>query len=99
MDATLSVHSVVVAAKEQVSCLLDEESAILNMKNSVYYGMNSVGTRIWNLLKQPRSVGELRDAVVDEYDVEPERCERDLLELLEQMRREGLIEVQRVGAG
>ncbi|HUJ31692.1 MAG TPA: PqqD family peptide modification chaperone [Candidatus Acidoferrum sp.] len=98
MDATLSVHSIVVAAKEQVSCLLGEESAILNMKNSVYYGMNAVGTRIWTLLKQPRSVSELRDAVVDEYDVEPQRCERDLLELLEQMRREGLIEVRRAGA-
>jgi len=97
MDTALSVHSVVVAANDQVSCLLGEESAILNMKNSVYYGMNAVGTRIWNLLKQPRSVRELRDAVLDEYDVEPAVCERDLLELLEQLRREGLIEVRSPG--
>ena len=97
MDAALSVHSVVVAANDQVSCLLGEESAILNMKNSVYYGMNAVGTRIWSLLKEPRTVQELRDAVLDEYDVEPAVCERDLLELLEQLRREGLIEVRATG--
>ena len=63
MDAPLSLHSVVVAAAEQVSCPLGEEAAILNLKNSVYYGMNPVGARIWELLKQPRSVGELRDAL------------------------------------
>ena len=39
-----------------MSCALGEESAILNMKNSVYYGMNAVGTRVWNLLQQPKTV-------------------------------------------
>ena len=88
------MHSVVVATKDQVSCALGEETAILSMKSSVYYGTNSVGTRVWNLLRQPKSVGQLRDAVMDEYEVESERCERDLLNLLEQMRSEGLIEVR-----
>jgi Coenzyme PQQ synthesis protein D (PqqD) len=98
MDAPISMHSVVVATKDQVSCALGEETAILSMKSSVYYGTNSVGTRVWNLLRQPKSVGQLRDAVMDEYEVEPERCERDLLNLLEQMRGEGLIEVRNCAA-
>jgi hypothetical protein len=94
MDASLSVHSIVVAAREQVSCPLGEESAILNLKNSVYYGINPVGTRVWSLLKQPRSIEELRDTLLDEYEVDAELCERDLLNLLEKMRSEGLIEVR-----
>jgi hypothetical protein len=96
LDAALSLHSVVVAAKEQVSCALGDESAILSLKNSVYYGMDTVGTRIWNLLQQPRSVREVCDAMLDEYDVDRDRMERDLLALLAEMRGEGLIEV--VGA-
>jgi len=94
MDASLSVQSVVVAAGEQVSCPLGEESAILNLKNSVYYGINPVGTRVWSLLKQPRSIKELRDTLLNEYEVDAELCERDLLTLLEKMRSEGLIEVR-----
>ena len=94
MDASLSVHSIVVVASEQVSCPLGEESAILNLRNSVYYGMNPVGTRVWNLLKQPRSVEELRNTLLNEYEVDAELCERDLLDLLEKMRNEGLIEVR-----
>ena len=94
MSADLSLQSVVIAAREQVSCPLGEEAAILNMKNSVYYGLNPVGARVWNLLQQARSVGELRDTILEEYEVETDRCERDLFELLEKMRSEGLIQVQ-----
>jgi len=98
VDEPLSLHSVVVATPEQVSCALGDESAILNMKNSVYYGMNAVGTRVWNMLVEPKSVVQLRDTLLDEYEVEPTRCEQDLLQLLEQMRTEGLIEVRATAA-
>jgi len=98
MDAALSVHSIVVAASEQVSCPLGEESAILNLKNSMYYGMNPVGTRIWTLLKEPRSVEQLRDTLLNEYDVDAALCERDLLDLLGKMKSEGLIEVRSAAA-
>lgn len=98
MDPSISLHSVIVATKHQVSCALGDESAILNMENSVYYGMNTVGTRVWNLLQQPRSILEIRDAIVDEYDVTPEECERDLLELLEHMKKEGLVELRNAAA-
>ncbi len=94
MDAPLSIHSIIVATTEQVSCPLGDESAILNRKNSVYYGVNPVGARVWSLLQQPRSVTELRDTLLDEYEVGADRCERDLLDLLEKMRGEGLIEVR-----
>ncbi len=94
MNARLSVHSVVSAIREQVSCPLGDESAILNLKNSIYYGLDPVGARIWNLLQQPRSVAEIRDALLAEYEVEPDRCERDLLGLLETMCGEELIQVQ-----
>lgn len=93
MDAPLSSLSMVVASKEQVSCALGDEAAILNMKNSVYYGLDPVGARIWSLLREPHKVCDVCDAIVEEYEVERERCERDVLDLLEKMRSEGLIEL------
>lgn len=94
MDTVLAVHSVVAAVNTQVSCPLGDEAAILNLKNNVYYGVDAVGARVWSLLQEPRSVMELRDAIMKEYEVDAERCERDLLSLLEKMRTEGLIEVR-----
>jgi hypothetical protein len=98
MDAPLSLHTIVVAVSEQVSCPLGEESAILNLKSSVYYGMNPVGARVWDLLKQPKSVTELRNALLEEYEVDEVRCGNDLLALLETMRSEGLIEIRGAAA-
>jgi hypothetical protein len=99
MAISLSTNSIVVASPDQVSCPLGDESAILNLNNTVYYGLNPVGSSVWRLLQHPKTVGELRDALLDEYDVEAERCESDLLELLEKMRAEGLIQVQGPSAG
>jgi Coenzyme PQQ synthesis protein D (PqqD) len=94
MDAPLSLQTMVIVSSHQVSCPLGDEAAILNLKNSVYYGMNPVGATVWNLLKQAKTVAEIRDAIIEEYEVEPKRCEQDLFTLLEEMRSEGLIEVR-----
>jgi Coenzyme PQQ synthesis protein D (PqqD) len=94
MEAPLNLHSLVVAASGQISASLGEESAILNLKTSSYYGLDPVGTLIWNLLRQPRSIGDIRDALLHEYDVEATQCEKDLFDLLLKMREEGLIEVR-----
>ena len=94
MNSAISDRSVVVAAKDQVSCDLAGEAAILNIKNGIYYGLDPVGARIWSLMQEPRAVAEIQNTITGEYDVEPERCARDLQSLLEQLLAEGLIEVK-----
>ena len=94
VKSAVSKHSTVVAAKDQVSSDLGGEVAILDLKAGVYYGLEAVGLRIWDLLQEPRAVSEIRDTILKEYDVEPERCERDLLVLLQSLAAEELIEVK-----
>lgn len=89
----ISERSTVVATKDQVSADLSGEAAILNLKTSTYFGLNTVGASIWKLLQEPKKVTEIRDAIVEEYDVEPARCERDILELLQELSRNGLIDI------
>lgn len=90
----VSKDSIVVASREQVSSDLAGEVVMLNLKNGTYYGLDEVGARVWSLIQEPRSVAALRDAITDEYDVEPERCEHDLLALLQELEAAGLIEVR-----
>ena len=84
---------VVVAARQQISCDLADEVAILNLESGVYYGIDAVGALIWNLVQQPRTMGAIRDALLDEYDVDPERCEGDLRAFLTELASAGLVEV------
>ena len=94
MKRPISGRPVIVAASDQVSCDLEGEAVILNLKNGIYYGLDPVGARIWNLIQTPTTAGEVRDALVNEYEVEPGRCESDLLALLQKLAAEGLIEVK-----
>ncbi len=96
---TISGNSIVVVARDQVSCDLAGEAAILNLKSGTYYGLDPVGARIWNLVHEPRTVNEVRDVILNEFDVEPERCERDVHALLQRLAAAGLIEVQGEKAG
>lgn len=91
---TISESSIVAAIQDQVSCDLDGEAAILSLKKGVYYGLDPVGTHIWNLIQEPRRVSQVRDALLKRYVVEPDRCQRDLLVLLQELAAEGLIEVK-----
>jgi hypothetical protein len=93
MKENLSENSTVVATKDLASCDLAGEAAILDLKSGVYYGLDAVAASIWNLIREPKTVGDIRDAVLSEYDVEPDRCEQDLLAWLQQMADAGLVEI------
>jgi hypothetical protein len=55
--------------------------------------LDPVGARIWELIATPRSVRSIRDALLAEYQVDADRCETDLVALLEALRDADLVEV------
>lgn len=98
MKNHLNKNSVLMASQDQVSADLSSESAesvvILNLKDGVYYELKEVGTRVWSLLQQPSSVQSILDKLLEEYEVDAERCEADLLALAENLAKFGLVEIQ-----
>jgi hypothetical protein len=87
-----SLTQTVVAVPDQVSCDLGGESVILALKAGMYYGMNPVGTFVWDLIQKPIRINKIRDRILEEYQVEPDQCERDLVSLLKDLLDNGLIE-------
>jgi Coenzyme PQQ synthesis protein D (PqqD) len=81
-----------VAARDQVSAEVEGESVILNLADGVYYGLDGVGARVWELLRQPRTLEELCDAVTAEYEVDADMARHDLLELLGELSARRLVE-------
>jgi Coenzyme PQQ synthesis protein D (PqqD) len=90
----IALDSIVYATADQVSCDLDGEAAILNLRNGTYFGLDPIGAFIWKQLVQPQSVGSIAAAMLEHYDVEPERCQNDLLALLHQLDERGLLEIR-----
>ena len=93
-DVRMDAATRVVAARDQVSVEVDGEAVILNLADGVYYGLDPVGAHVWALMEQPRTVAELRDAVVAEWEVDAATAEADLLALLADLAARGLVEVR-----
>jgi Coenzyme PQQ synthesis protein D (PqqD) len=69
------------------------EAIVLNMKSGVYFGMDQVAALIWNFLEKPHTVAEVREAIMKEYEVDAETCERDLTSFIDNLESAGLIEI------
>lgn len=90
----ITTTSVVVASSDQVSSDLAGESILMSLRTGMYYGLDEVGARVWELVREPRLVSDIRDVIAGEYEVERDRCERDILGLLRELAAQGLIEVK-----
>ena len=89
----VSESSVVHAGPDVVSCDLVGSSALLDMKSSTYYALNPVGSQVWELIQQPTSVSNICEKVVARYDVDPDRCCKDVLALLRRLSDAGLVKI------
>ena len=74
--------------------VIDDEVVMLSIENSEYYGMEKVGSRIWELLEKPLSFGELVEYLMDEYDITKEKCIEDSVSFLEDLVEKKLIETK-----
>lgn len=89
----LSAESRVVRSKDQVSCDLAGEAAIVNLQNGVYYGLDPVGARIWNLLREPVTFETILDSLLHDYEVDRHTLESDLRRFVNQLAEQGLVEI------
>ncbi|MDJ1184129.1 PqqD family protein [Roseofilum casamattae] len=69
------------------------ESVLLNLQTEEYFGLDDVGTRIWQNLTEKDSIQSAIDALLTEYDVEQEQLQHDVDTLIAELLDHGLVEV------
>ncbi len=72
---------------------VDEDAVLLNMQTNQYYLLDEVGARLWGLLRDGKSLRESYQTLLEEYEVDPAQLEQDVLELLENLKEQGLVEI------
>ena len=93
MKPAIGLNSTVKRADNLVSCNLDGETALLSVDQGKYYGLDPIGSRIWALLEQARTVTELCALMLAEFAVEPAQCQQDVLAFLHDLAQDNLIKV------
>ena len=77
---------------ELLEAEVGDELVGLNPEAGLCFGFNDVATAVWRSLEEPKSFSELRDNLLEQYDVGLEECTNELRELLEDLAAKGLIE-------
>lgn len=67
------------------------EIVLLNLQSGVYYGLDPVGSRMWQLLMEQRPLGDVCSVMLEEYDVAAEVLRADLSRLVDELSSEGLV--------
>jgi energy-coupling factor transporter ATP-binding protein EcfA2 len=70
---------------------LGEEAVLLDLKSGTYFGLNAVGSRIWQLIAGEAPLGTIRDTLLAEYDAQPGLIWHDIEVLVGELRRRGLL--------
>jgi hypothetical protein len=94
MTPVLSLASRVTVPAHVLFRHLQDELVLLELKRGVYFGLDPIGTRIWQLLREERSLQNVLTALVEEYEVEEPQGAEDILDLVQRLREQGLLEIR-----
>lgn len=78
----ITLSSVVQRNPDMLFSKMDEEVVMLSIQNSEYYGLNEIGSHIWEMIEKPMQVETLILQLMEEYEVERRQAESDILALL-----------------
>jgi hypothetical protein len=70
---------------------LSGETVLLNLESGVYYGLDTVGTRVWQLLTQGRTIAGVCDTMIEEYDVAAQVLHADVMRLVGELHDRGIV--------
>ena len=90
----IGVNTVVSRNEEPVFAEVDGTVVMMSVDQGMYFALEGVGSRIWALLEQPRQVGEICDALTEEFDIDAESCRREVLPFLADLHGAQLIRIQ-----
>jgi hypothetical protein len=96
MSLTLATR--VAVSPEVMLQEIDGEAVLLDLRSECYFGLDAVGTRIWRLIEQDGHLRSVHLGLLDEYEVEADCLERDLLALVQKLAEAGLVNLEKSNA-
>ena len=79
-------------SEETIFSEIGDDIVALNIPNGRSYGMENVAAAVWNLLEKPTDIHRICEELQCRYEVDPDTCRKDVNQLIDHFRREGLID-------
>lgn len=70
-----------------------EECVMMSIEAGSYYGLNAVGSRIWELLESPKTVAQLCTQICEEFEVDEQTCEDAVVKFVDDLIKNRIVHV------
>lgn len=90
----MNLNQTIILSPDVISQEVSGETVLLDLESENYFGLDEVGTRIWQLIKETNNLKTIYDTLLSEYDVQEDRLQQDLDTLLSEISGLGLITLE-----
>jgi hypothetical protein len=82
---------------DRTACrVIDGKAIVITIDRNQLHVLNPVATRVWGLV-DGRSIADIVEVIVSEFEVEPDRAARDVSAFAEQLLSVGAVELMHQG--
>ena len=78
----ININNVVSRRNDIDTTDLNGEIVMMDLEKGRYFSLNGVGSRIWAIIEEPIGINKIVDCLLEEYDVNRNECEENVLEFL-----------------
>ena len=90
----MNLNQKITLSPDVISQEVSGETVLLDLESENYFGLDEIGTRIWQLIKETNDLETIFRTLLAEYDVGEERLRGDLDALLSEIAGLGLVKLE-----
>jgi hypothetical protein len=92
----MDLNQTIALSPDVISQQVSGETVLLDLQSENYFGLDEVGTRIWQLIKETNDLNSIYQTLLSEYEVSEDRLQNDMYVLLSEISDLGLIKLEAV---
>lgn len=89
----IKIDTVIIQAYSIITADMDREKVIMSIDKGKYYGLDAIGSCIWGMIGNPVPVQQIITNLMQEYAVDENTCQKDVVNFLNKMYEEGIIKI------
>lgn len=98
MTLIVTVDTILIRDSEPAFVDYDDEVVLLSVANGAYFSLNATASRIWNMLVEPRRVGEISEILAEACDGDRDIIIEDTISFLGELLERRLVKIIRSDA-
>ncbi len=89
MKVELSLDTIISRRADLIATDIDDDKVFLDVSSGKYFGMNRVGSSIWDLSESPISIREICGRLMERFEVDESACRRETMQFCQTLADNG----------